>query len=413
MSNLVQRLVALTGSHFWPVVFLCFVGVTIFVVAPLASFRILHALRGRHAQWVVRAVFLLVGALWACGASVIVGGVGHFLMNPRGHGSGSLSSVVLHFPELLFYLPAYPFSAMSAISAQTTESGRRAGGIALGVILLMCLVAYPAYVERAKNAQLHPAAMRAQVEASKERVATEKSARTAREAHATPWRELGGIPVFDGDDVVELQFQAGGTIDLVCLENAPRLKVLNLGGVRFPTDSLTNLKECPELQTLMLMQTGICDEDLVQVGKVTGLRVLQLSMNPRITNLGMRHLRSLANLENLDLIDTTVDAKGSIPLAIIRPNLVVQGGEGMGAKRADWRKSDWRWIERTLGEEAFQQALREAGLDGIPADAPEEPAANGVPIQWHIAEKEFADVLQQSFRENSIGISIIFSPIGR
>lgn len=372
IAGLLQRLVALTGSHVWPVVFLCVVGLTVFVVAPLAAFRILHALRGRHTQWMVRAVFLLIGALWACGASVLVGGVGHFFLNPRGHGAGGFSSIVLHFPELLFYLPAYPFTAISALAAQSTAAGTRAGWIALAAIVLMCVLAYPVYVERAKNAQLHPAQTRAQVEASKELVAIEQSAKLAREARAAPWRDLGCLPLFDGADLVELHFQSGTKVDLACLTNAPRLKVLNLGGVTLREDSLAHLKECPELQTLTLTQTAIGDDDLVHIGKLSGLRVLQLSMNPRISSAGMRHLRSLANLEYLGLTETSVDASGSIPLAMLRPELAIVGGEGMGAKRREWRKSDWRWIQSTLGEVVFQKALRDAGLDGIPADAPDE-----------------------------------------
>jgi hypothetical protein len=54
------------------------------------------------------------------------------------------------------------------------------------------------------------------------------------------------------------------------------------------------------------------------------------------------------------------------------------------------------------------------GHDALLAQARRQfEAARGVPIQWHVAEKEFADVLRQSFRDKGIGVSVIFSPIGR
>ncbi|MGI9455309.1 MAG: hypothetical protein ACR2NU_02040 [Aeoliella sp.] len=61
-------------------------------------------------------------------------------------------------------------------------------------------------------------------------------------------------------------------------------------------------------------QTGVVDEDLVFVSKLTHLRTLSLEAN-HITDQGLINLESLLRLETLNLSNTTITDRGLVTLA--------------------------------------------------------------------------------------------------
>ncbi len=85
---------------------------------------------------------------------------------------------------------------------------------------------------------------------------------------------------------------------LAHLQGFDHLKILNLSENRDITG--TGLNPLLKLNTLLLKKTGITDEGLAQVGKLTTLTTLDLGNN-KFTDAGFAHLSGLVNLEILDL----------------------------------------------------------------------------------------------------------------
>jgi hypothetical protein len=72
------------------------------------------------------------------------------------------------------------------------------------------------------------------------------------------------------------------------------------------------------LQLLMLQNTGLTDEDLVELKGFFRLRVLSLAQT-RVTDAGLEHLTGLKNLVELYLKDTAVTDKGIAKLKAALP----------------------------------------------------------------------------------------------
>jgi hypothetical protein len=73
-----------------------------------------------------------------------------------------------------------------------------------------------------------------------------------------------------------------------------------------PTDVLKKLDGLSHLRHLSLVNVGLTDESLKSVGTLLDLRVLDLSWNEGITDLGIAHLRALKALDVLSLDGTAV-----------------------------------------------------------------------------------------------------------
>lgn len=189
-----------------------------------------------------------------------------------------------------------------------------------------------------------------------------------------PWNEKRiSVSVIENGEVAGLQFESRREADLSMLRDAPRLRRLVLNECQITESELRQLAKTPRLQVLALDNTDISDAGLALLPDLPELVELYMSQNPRLTDACVNSLARFPSLTKLYVFETGITAAALLPLQIARPNLQVIGGYGETSSRNEWTKHDWRRVERILGEEAFQKALRNAGLNGIPEDIPEEP----------------------------------------
>lgn len=91
---------------------------------------------------------------------------------------------------------------------------------------------------------------------------------------------------------------------LESLAQFANLRELRLGGARIQNlNVLENLQHCPRLQLLDLSQTGLTDEALDPIARVSSLVDLDLSHN-EFTDEGLKKLQALKHLKYLDLTNT-------------------------------------------------------------------------------------------------------------
>lgn len=103
------------------------------------------------------------------------------------------------------------------------------------------------------------------------------------------------------------------------LSRFPGLVKLDLESV--PLGSLRGFPLLRDLQVLDLTKTGIHDEDLAALARLTQLQELDLDENP-ITGTGLRHLAELSSLTQLDLDRTPLTDEGLENMPVL-PNLKV------------------------------------------------------------------------------------------
>ena len=117
------------------------------------------------------------------------------------------------------------------------------------------------------------------------------------------------------------------------VDDLKTLKDLRLGGHRasdnkhvfIPAAEFKFLLGLPALETLNLAEVdGFNDESLVFVGKLKGLKLLNLG-DARVTNAGLKHLGGLKDLETLDLGWTMDVGDAGLPLLAKLPNLKMLG----------------------------------------------------------------------------------------
>lgn len=117
------------------------------------------------------------------------------------------------------------------------------------------------------------------------------------------------------------------------VEDLQTLKDLRLGGHRasdnkhvfIPAAEFKFLLGLPALENANLVECdGLNDESLVYIGKIAGLKSLNLG-DAQVTNAGLKSLVGLKNLENLDLGWTKDVGDAGLPLLAKLPVLKVLG----------------------------------------------------------------------------------------
>ncbi len=96
--------------------------------------------------------------------------------------------------------------------------------------------------------------------------------------------------------------------------NLPKLEFLNLSKIRYTKSSLLQISSLKNLRSLNLCRSNLSDDDCQIVAQMTGLEQLRIGFNPQITDRGVTALKSLKNLEVLDLNSTGVTDKGLMAL---------------------------------------------------------------------------------------------------
>ena len=103
--------------------------------------------------------------------------------------------------------------------------------------------------------------------------------------------------------------------DLVFLERATHLRLLDLANQPVGDTGLKHLGNCPGLQVLRLRDTNIGDEGLKHLSELTELVRLDLS-HTRISDAGLKYLCNLKQLEELTLRENAISGEG---LAYVGP----------------------------------------------------------------------------------------------
>ncbi|MBI3855102.1 MAG: hypothetical protein HY293_05370 [Planctomycetes bacterium] len=117
------------------------------------------------------------------------------------------------------------------------------------------------------------------------------------------------------------------------LEDLKTMKEIKLGGHRasdnkhvfIPAAEFRFLLALPALETANLVEIdGLTDESLVYVGKIPGLKALNLG-DAQVSDAGLKHLGGLASLESLDLGWTKDVGDAGLPLLAGLPRLKILG----------------------------------------------------------------------------------------
>ena len=117
------------------------------------------------------------------------------------------------------------------------------------------------------------------------------------------------------------------------VDDLKTLKDLKLGGHRasdnkhvfIPAAEFKFLLGLPALENANLVEIdGLADESLVFIGKIAGLKSLNLG-DAQVTSAGLKHLAGLRNLESLDLGWTKDVGDAGLPLLTKLPNLRILG----------------------------------------------------------------------------------------
>jgi Leucine Rich repeat len=101
--------------------------------------------------------------------------------------------------------------------------------------------------------------------------------------------------------------------DLAPLNNARKLKQLDLIDIAITDTGLKHLEGLTELEHLSIRRADITDEGLRSISGLSELRELYLN-GTKVTSAGMAHLETLTRLEGLTLTDSQVGDDGLQPL---------------------------------------------------------------------------------------------------
>lgn len=112
---------------------------------------------------------------------------------------------------------------------------------------------------------------------------------------------IGSLDVVDATPCTERGFAT--------LKDLPNLQKLILGHSVMSLPRVSAIAQCKELRTLYLAGSGLSDADLAGLKKLTRLESLDVSANPKVTDMGMVHLAALERLRALYLAKTGITDK--------------------------------------------------------------------------------------------------------
>jgi hypothetical protein len=136
------------------------------------------------------------------------------------------------------------------------------------------------------------------------------------------WRD--GKPATDGVPPGAQWFRS-----LVGDEFLDRIVAVDLTGVEQPDELIRQLLLLPYVHTVRAGGTALSDQSLEVVGRLRGLRVLDLS-GTLVTDAGVGQLGGLKQLQQLDVTGAAVSEKGVADLGRMLPKcrIVSTGGNG-------------------------------------------------------------------------------------
>lgn len=97
---------------------------------------------------------------------------------------------------------------------------------------------------------------------------------------------------------------------MTALLHLPKLDFLNVSKTRYTKAILRQISTMKNLRSLNLCRSNLSDDDCQIVSQMSGLQQLRIGFNPQITDKGISSLKSLKNLEVLDLNNTGVTDRG-------------------------------------------------------------------------------------------------------
>ena len=110
------------------------------------------------------------------------------------------------------------------------------------------------------------------------------------------------------------------------LKDLPQLRALELHASRFTDASLSHLKGLAQIEQLNLMDTAVSGEGLEQLKDLSQLRTL--SFSGKLSDAGLQHLKVVTRLKGLYLWQTQVTAAGIRDLSAALPSCHIELGSG-------------------------------------------------------------------------------------
>lgn len=164
------------------------------------------------------------------------------------------------------------------------------------------------------------------VDLSEERI-TVKRLKTALASKAVKSLNLDGTKgvsdvaiatISEAQTLEELNLAASWAraLDLTPLVRLKSLKTLELWNNQINDERAKNLGQLSSLEYLGLKGTGFADKHAVHLSKLTKLR--RLDLDRRITDLGLRSISGLVDLEELSLDGAQITAEGLVHLARLK-----------------------------------------------------------------------------------------------
>ena len=170
----------------------------------------------------------------------------------------------------------------------------------------------------------------------------------SQDAAAAATRELGAIVERDnarpGHPVIGVTFPGfnrhllAEASDLDCLGSLPDLQQFKLRCCPLGNAILERVAMLAKLRVLELQSTGVSDDGMRQLPRLTALEGLDLSSNSKITDAGMEHLHALTHLKKLDLTFSDVTDHGLKYLEGMQ-KLSALGCKGRKSRTRDWTAS--------------------------------------------------------------------------
>lgn len=118
---------------------------------------------------------------------------------------------------------------------------------------------------------------------------------------------LVGLPYLETLKLNDNPIEAGALLEIAKLKH---LKTLQLGHTKITPESLKFLAPLTELQSLVISNNKLSGDCLKHLAPLNNLRFLDLRNNHKITDEGVKYLRDLSELKEIDLTHTGVKGPG-------------------------------------------------------------------------------------------------------